>query len=72
MDLDPTWLALSMLISTVGWALFRYGRKQTRTPQIIAGVILMVAPYFMPDIGKMVGFTFGILGSLYLIVRYGG
>lgn len=72
MDFDPTWLALSLLISTVGLALFRYGRKQTRVPQVITGVILMVAPYFFSDVSHMVGFAFGILGSLYLFVRYGG
>lgn len=70
MNLDPTWLAVSLLISTVGLAIFRYGRKQTRMPQIIGGIILMVAPYFFSDISHMVGFAFGIVGTLYLFTRY--
>jgi len=70
MDFDPIWLALSLVISTVGLALFRYGRKQTRVPQIVGGVILMVSPYFFSDVSHMVGFAFGIIGSLYLWTRY--
>ncbi len=70
MNFDPMWLALSLVISTVGLALFRYGRKQTRMPQIVSGVILMIAPYFFSDISHMVGFAFGIIGTLYLWTRY--
>jgi len=69
-NLDPTWLAVSLVISTVGLALFRYGKKQTRMPQMVAGVILLVSPYFFSDISHMVGFAFGVIGSVYLWARY--
>jgi multisubunit Na+/H+ antiporter MnhC subunit len=43
-DLDPNWLLLSLIPSAIGLVLFMYGRKQERTPHIVAGVIFMVYP----------------------------
>jgi hypothetical protein len=34
-------------ISLIGLAVLMYGRKEVRTPHIVAGVILMVFPYFV-------------------------
>ena len=45
MNLDPTWLFLSLFPSGVGFVLFVYGKKEQRWPQLTAGVVLMVYPY---------------------------
>jgi hypothetical protein len=45
-DLDSTSLFLSLVITSVGFGFFLYGRKADRYPQIVAGILLMVYPYF--------------------------
>ena len=45
MNLDPTWLFLSLFPSGVGFVLFVYGKKEQRWPQLTAGIVLMVYPY---------------------------
>jgi hypothetical protein len=48
MSFDPASLALSVFLGFVGLALFVYGRKQARVPHIVAGLLLMIYPYFTP------------------------
>jgi len=44
MDLSPGSLVASFVVSTVGYACFRYGKKQVRLPQVVVGIVLMLAP----------------------------
>lgn len=46
MNMDPTWLFLSLIPSGVGLVLFMYGKKEVRPPQLAAGLLLMVYPFF--------------------------
>jgi hypothetical protein len=46
MDLDPTFLLLSLIPSGVGFVLMVYGRKQGRWPHALAGVLLLVYTAF--------------------------
>jgi hypothetical protein len=48
MNLDPTWLFLSLIPSGVGFVLFVYGKKEQRWPHLVAGLVLTVYPYFAP------------------------
>src|SRR5215467_11606654 len=48
MSFEPVPLALSVFVSFVGLALFVYGRRSSRMPQMVAGVLFMVYPYFTP------------------------
>ena len=50
MTLDPTWLFASLITSGIGLVLFAYGRKQQRSPHLVAGVLFMVYPYFTPGL----------------------
>ena len=54
MNLDPAWLFLSMIPGGVGFVLFVYGKKQGRWPQLVAGLALMVYPYFATSITSLV------------------
>jgi hypothetical protein len=45
-SIDGTALFLSMVIGSVGLALFVYGKKTQRMPQLVAGLVFMVYPYF--------------------------
>ena len=71
MDISASGLFLSLLISSVGIGFFIYGKKQTRVPQLIAGVLLLVYPYFVADTWIMLGIGVAILASLWLTVRFG-
>jgi hypothetical protein len=70
-NLDASTLVAGFLVSGVGFVLFSYGRKMGRVPHTVAGLVLMVFPYFVPN----VLFTFGIgallCGLLYLATRAG-
>jgi hypothetical protein len=70
-DLDPTSLFVNLMVSIVGLAIFTYGKKQKRVPQLVAGLLLMVYPYFISNVLVMTGVGVGIIGLLFAAVRYG-
>lgn len=50
MSVDGTQLIVAMFISLMGFALFMYGKRQKRGPQLVAGIALMVYPYFVSSL----------------------
>jgi hypothetical protein len=58
-SLDPLWLFLSLIPGGIGFVLFVYGKKQARPPQLVAGLALMVYPYFATDVASLV-----VIGAL--------
>jgi hypothetical protein len=44
MDLDLSTLIAGCLVSTVGFSVFLYGKKQARLPQLVAGSVMMLLP----------------------------
>ena len=71
MSLDPGWILLELLVGGVGFVLLTYGRKQARSPHLVAGVLFMVYPWFVTSsIGLIVG---GLLlfGALWWAIRLG-
>lgn len=71
MSFDPTWLFLSLIPSGVGFVLFVYGKKQQRWPQMIAGIIFSVYPYFTESILMMVGVGVALGVGLWMAIRAG-
>ena len=71
MTLDPTWIFLSLIPSGVGFVLFVYGRKQDRWPHLVAGLLLMVYPYFATSVVSLLGVGAVIGGGLWYAVRAG-
>lgn len=61
----------SMLVSGVGFALFKYGRKRSRSMAVIFGVIMMIYPYFISDFYWMVGIAAGMCAILYWLIQSG-
>ena len=47
------WLLLSMVYSTIGLGMFMYGRKAVRMIPLIAGLALMIVPYFISNLWWM-------------------
>jgi hypothetical protein len=71
MTIDPAWLFLSLVPSGLGFVLFRYGKKQDRWPQLVAGLALMVYPYFATSLWTLVGIGALIGASLWYALRIG-
>ena len=71
MNLDPTWLFLSLLPSGVGFVLFVYGKKRERWPQLVVGLLFMVYPYFATTVTTLVGIGLVLGGSLWYALRLG-
>jgi hypothetical protein len=71
MELDAAWLFVSILVSSVGLGILIYGKRQSRGPHLLAGLLLFVAPYFTPGIGWMLGVGAVIVVSLWMAVRLG-
>lgn len=71
MSFDPGTLLVSLMTSAVGYALFSYGRKQARLPQVIGGLLLMVYPYFVSSFTSMLVIGLVIIAAVFTAVRMG-
>ena len=71
MSFDPAWLFLSLIPGGVGFVLFVYGKKQGRWPQLAAGLLLMVYPYFAATTGSLVAMGLIIGAALWWAIRLG-
>ena len=71
MNLDAGWIVASLIVSSIGFVLLRYGRKQARLPQIVVGVAMLVYPYFVPNVVAMLIVAGVLCAGLWLAVRLG-
>ena len=71
MDLDPTFLMLSLIPSGVGFVLFVYGRKSGRWPQLTMGIVFMVYSYFAGSVVTLASVGVLLGGGLYLMIQAG-
>jgi hypothetical protein len=71
MNLDGNALLASLLVGLVGAAIFVYGRKQRRFPQMFVGVVMCIYPYFVPGVALMLTIAVVLLASLWGAARLG-
>ena len=71
MNLDPTWLFVSLIPTGIGFVLFVYGKKQERWFLMLAGIVFSVYPYFTSSILAMVGVGVALGAGLWMAVRAG-
>ena len=71
MSLDPTWLFVSLIAGGVGFVLLVYGKKQQRWPQLVAGLLFMVYPYFATTLVSLVAIGVVIGCVLWSAIRLG-
>jgi hypothetical protein len=71
LDLSMGSLAVGILISLVGAALLLYGRKEVRVPHMVAGVILIIFPYFVGVWWLAILIAVVILVGLTVVSRLG-
>jgi hypothetical protein len=70
-DIDGNALLLSLFIGCIGVACFVYGRRQSRFPQMLAGAILVIYPYFVSNLVLMASIAAAVLAVLWAAVRLG-
>jgi hypothetical protein len=70
-NFDLSSLVCGLIVSSVGFVLFQYGRKMSRAPHVAAGLALLVFPYFVPGVLLMFGIAAVLCGLLLLAVRAG-
>jgi hypothetical protein len=71
MSLEPAWLFLSLVTGAIGLALFVYGKKQARWPQMAAGLAFMVYPYFVAGTTALVAVGLVLGALLWWMLRLG-
>ena len=71
MNIDPTFLLLSLIPSGIGFVLFRYGKKAERWPQLLGGLVFMVYPYFTGGTASLVGIGVLLGAGVYFTIRAG-
>jgi hypothetical protein len=71
LDFDTNSLLAGLLVSSIGFVLFRYGKKMGRPPQLVTGIVLMVYPYFITSVPWMLGVAVLLLGLFWGAMRAG-
>ena len=46
---EPSYLVVSLIVSSVGFVMFMYGKKQHRPVQLGSGLLLLLVPFFVRD-----------------------
>lgn len=64
-------LIASMIVSTIGFSFFLYGKKQQRAPQLLAGVLMMVFPYFVANAAAVLGIGALLTAAVVVAGRQG-
>ena len=70
-EMTTGWLLAGLLVSSVGMGLFLYGKKQTRLPQVCAGLVMMVYPGFVASPFVVLALGGVLVGGVWLAVRSG-
>jgi predicted cobalt transporter CbtA len=68
---DLNSILVGIFISLIGIALLMYGRKETRLPHMVVGLILIVYPYFVGSVVIQIAVAAVLLAALALISRLG-
>lgn len=71
MNFDPNALFAGLVVGSIGFVAFIYGKRQARAPQMIVGIAMMVYPYFVSNPLVIGGIAVGLLAALWLVVRLG-
>ncbi len=61
----------SMLVSGIGFVLYKYGRRRGRSIYVTFGLIQMIFPYFVYDLKSLLGISAGLCTVLYILVKQG-
>jgi hypothetical protein len=65
MEIDLLWMAASLVIGSAGLGMFLYGKRRSEFVMMIAGVVMMVFPYFVSNTIAMIGIGVAIGGLVW-------
>ena len=65
--LEPAYIAVSLIVSGVGFVMFMYGKKQHRPVQLASGLLLLIVPLFVRD-----ALLLGVIGGAVCALAWGG
>jgi hypothetical protein len=68
---DTSSIIAGLIVSSVGFVLFSYGKKMSRPPHMVVGLVLMVFPYFIPGVIWMLTIGALICALLWVAVQRG-
>ena len=71
MTLSAAWLFVSLITGAIGVALLVYGKRESRWPQMVIGLIFMVYPYFTTSLVSLVLVGVILGGVLWYLLRTG-
>jgi hypothetical protein len=71
MEMDGGSLVASLVVSSIGFVVFGYGKRMSRLPQVIVGLVMMAFPYFVPDTLLMSIIGGVLLAGLWIALRFG-
>ena len=60
-------LLFSLLFGTIGLGFFIYGKKQQRFAALLAGLALMIYPYFISNTYALVVIGLGLMAAPYFL-----
>ena len=69
MKLEPGYLLASLLVGSIGFVLFTYGRKRRRMPHASVGLVMLVYPYFVADVAIMLALCAALCALCWGMVR---
>jgi hypothetical protein len=64
------WLFASLIVGTIGFGIFVYGKKQRRAPQLLAGIALMAISWLVASPVWMSACAVAVIGALWVGTRY--
>jgi hypothetical protein len=64
---EPAYIAVSLVVSGVGFVMFMYGKKQHRPVQLASGLLLLIIPVFVRD-----ALLLGVIGAAVCALAWGG
>lgn len=70
MDLSAATLFAGLVVSGIGFAVYRYGKSEAQFVQILTGLAMMVCPMFVP--GAIANYAVGalLLGLMWATGRF--
>ena len=71
MDFSAGTLIASLVVSSIGFGFFLYGKKQVRFPQLIVGLVMMIYPYFVAGPVAVWSIAGALVLALVVAVRLG-
>jgi hypothetical protein len=71
MDFDVSSLIASFVVSSVGFVLFMYGKRMSRAPHLVIGLVLLIYPYFIAAVLPMFGVALVLVALLWFAVKRG-